>query len=181
MRKKYNSFNKGELYMEQQKSYRVGEKEYSREQLIAFGRSHYPKLYWIPRVLGFIFAFVALLIIGALGLIYIILDKAGAIDAEFPTWVFFIPGGVFGMFFLAGLILIIVSCVGRSDQTYINHALNYLTKMELQGNTPELQQKAERILDQRDMEQLERNERLLKGGVITQEEFDRRKAEILGK
>ena len=124
---------------------------------------------------------MALLILGALGLIYIVLDKAGAIDAEFPTWIFFIPGGVFGMFFLAGLVLIIVSCVGRSEQTYIDHALNYLTKMDLKGSTPEIQTKAERILDQRDLEQLARNERLLKGGVITQEEFDRRKAEILGK
>ena len=159
----------------------VGGEEYSREQLLAFGKQHYPRLYWIPRVLGFIFAFVALLILGALGLIYIVLDKAGAIDAEFPTWIFFIPGGVFGMFFLAGLVLIIVSCVGRSEQTYIDHALNYLTKMDLKGSTPEIQTKAERILDQRDLEQLARNERLLKGGVITQEEFDRRKAEILGK
>ena len=164
-----------------QNTFKVGEKEYSREQLIAFGKSHYPKLYWIPRVLGFIFAFVALLILGALGLIYIILDKAGAIYAEFPTWIFFIPGGVFGMFFLAGLVLIIVSCIGRSEQKYIDHALNYLTKMDLKGSTPEIQTKAERILDQRDLEQLARNERLLKGGVITQEEYDRRKAEILGK
>lgn len=162
------------------KAYTVGEKEYSREQLIAFGKSHYPKLYWIPRVLGFIFAFVALLILGALGLIYIILDKAGAIDADFPTWIFFIPGGVFGMFFLAGLVLIVVSCIGRSEQKYIDHALNYLTKHELNNEATPEKQKSNRILDQQDMERLARYERLLKGGVITQEEYDRRKAEILG-
>ena len=164
-----------------QQSYTVNGKEYSREQLLAFGKQHYPRLYWIPRVLGFIFAFAALLVLGLLGLVYIILDKADVINADFPTWIFFIPGGAFGMFFLAGLVLIIISCIGRSEQTYIDHALNYLTKMDLKGSTPEIQTKAERILDQRDLEQLARNERLLKGGVITQEEFDRRQAEILGK
>lgn len=164
-----------------QQSYTVNGKEYSREQLLAFGKQHYPRLYWIPRFLGFLFAFVALIVLGLLGLVYIILDKAGAINADFPTWIFFIPVGFFGIFFLAALVLIIVSCIGRSEQKYIDHALNYLTKMDLKGSTPEIQTKAERILDQRDLEQLARNERLLKGGVITQEEFDRRQAEILGK
>ena len=164
-----------------QQTYTVNGKEYSREQLLAFGKQHYPRLYWIPRFLGFLFAFVALIVLGLLGLVYIILDKADVINADFPTWVFFIPVGFFGIFFLAGLVLIIVSCIGRSEQKYIDHALNYLTKMDLKGSTPEIQTKAERILDQRDLEQLARNERLLKGGVITQEEFDRRQAEILGK
>ena len=83
-----------------QQTYNVNGKEYSREQLLAFGKEHYPKLYWIPRVLGFIISFAALLILGGLGLVYLILEKAGAIDAEFPTWVFIIPTVVFGMFFL---------------------------------------------------------------------------------
>ena len=163
-----------------QQTYNVNGKEYSREQLLAFGKEHYPKLYWIPRFLGFLFAFVALIVLGLLGLVYIILDKAGAIDADFPTWVFFIPSGFFGIFFLAGLVLIIVSYIGRSEQKYINHALNYLTKHELNNEpTPEMQ-KSNRILDQQDMERLARYERLLKGGVITQEEYDRKRAEILG-
>ena len=164
-----------------QQTYTVNGKEYSREQLLAFGKEHYPRLYWIPRVLGFILCFATLLILGLLGLVYIILDKAGAITPDFPTWVFLIPVGLFGFMFLAALVLIIVSCIGRSEQKYIDHALNYLTKHELQGEAaPELQKKSKRILDQQDMERLARYERLLKGGVISQEEYDKKRAEILG-
>ena len=168
--------------MNKQQTYNVNGKEYSREQLLAFGKEHYPKLYWIPRVLGFIIAFAALLILGMLGLVYLILDKAGAIDTEFPTWVFIIPAVVFGMFFLTGLILIVVSCIGRSEQKYINHAITYLTKVDLkQSSMPELDEnKKGRILDQQDIERLERYGRLLKGGVITQEEYDKKRAELLG-
>ncbi len=115
-----------------------------------------------------------------LGLVYLILNKAGAIDAEFPTWVFIIPAVVFGMFFLTGVILIVVSCIGRSEQKYIDHAINYIAKNGLPQATEPDVQKAKRILDQQDMERLARYERLLKGGVITQEEYDRRRAEILG-
>ena len=32
--------------------YTIGEKEYSREELLAFGKAHYPKFYWIYRGLG---------------------------------------------------------------------------------------------------------------------------------
>lgn len=160
-----------------QDTYKVDEKEYSREQLLAFGKDHYPKLYWMPRVIGFIIAFAALLILGLLGLVYLILDKAGAIDADFPTWVFIIPTVVFGMFFLTGIILIVISCIGRSEQKYINHAITYLTKVDLkQSSMPELDEnKKGRILDQQDIERLERYGRLLKGGVITQEEYDQKK------
>ena len=163
-----------------QQTYTVNGKEYSREQLLAFGKQHYPRLYWIPRVIGFIIAFASLFILGMLGLVIIILDKAGAIDAEFPTWVFIIPGVVFGMFFLTGVILIVVSCIGRSEQKYIDHAINYIAKNGLPQATSPDAQKAKRILDNQDMERLARYERLLKGGVITQEEYDRRRAEILG-
>ena len=92
-----------------QQTYTVNGKEYSREQLLAFGKQHYPRLYWIPRSLGFILGFVSLLVLALLGLVYIILDKAGAIDADFPTWIFFIPVGLFGFMFLVALVLIIVS------------------------------------------------------------------------
>lgn len=161
-----------------QQSYTINDKEYSREQLIAFGKEHYPKLYWIPRVLGFIFSFVALLVILVLVLVYFILDKAGAIDPEFPTWVFFIPGGMFGIFFLVGVILIVVSCIGRSDEKYIRHAISYITKAQINNQNPNIQ--TNKPLHQQDIETLERYGRLLKGGVISQEEYDKKKAELLG-
>ena len=162
-----------------QQTYTVNGKEYSREQLLAFGKEHYPKLYWIPRAFGFIFCFVGLLVLALIGLVFIILDKVGAITPDFPTWIFLIPGGFFGFFFLIGLILIIVSCVGRSEQKYIDRAISYLTRYGDQDTPSSDQLKANRILDQQDLERLARYERLLKGGVISQEEYDRRRKDIL--
>ena len=45
-----------------QQKYMVGDKEYSREQLIAFGKDHNPRLYWTPRLIGIILMFAGLLI-----------------------------------------------------------------------------------------------------------------------
>ena len=33
-------------------TYQFGDKEYTRQQVIDYGRAHYPKLYWIPRGIG---------------------------------------------------------------------------------------------------------------------------------
>ena len=33
-------------------SYQFGDKEYTRQQVIDYGREHYPKLYWIKRGIG---------------------------------------------------------------------------------------------------------------------------------
>ena len=166
-----------------QSTYTVGEKEYSREQLIAFGKEHYPKFYWIARGLGIIFFLVGLLVMGMIGLVMLILNKAGVFDPDFPIWVFYIPLGVFGLMALAGLICFILSFVGRTEQKYINHALAYLTKVELKEEAlaPNTEKaKAERILSQRDKETLARYDRLLKGGVISQEEYEAKRREILG-
>ena len=38
-----------------QNTYEVNGKLYSKEQLIALGKQQYPKLYWIPRIVGIIF------------------------------------------------------------------------------------------------------------------------------
>ena len=164
-----------------QDTYKVNDKEYSREQLIAFGKEHYPKLYWIPRILGIIFLIIGLIACGMLGLVMLILKLTGVFNTpDFPIWVFYIPLGLFGGIGVGGIICIVVSCLGRNDQTYIDHALAYLTKTEINNNVPPEMKKTDKLLMQEDIERLERNERLLKGGVITQEEYDRRRKEILG-
>ena len=156
------------------KTYTIGDKQYSKEQLVAFGKEHYPKFYWIARGVGILLLFVGLIVMGMIGIVLIILNAVGVFkDPDFPTWAFYIPLGVFGLIFLAGLICIILSFVGRSEQKYLNHALAYLTKCEARG------QNVETLLSQKQLDELARNERLLKGGVITQEEFDRRKEELI--
>ena len=167
-----------------QQTYTVGDKTYSREQLIAFGKQHYPRFYWIARGIGIILFFVGLLVMAIIGIVMLILNSVGVFaDPEFPTWVFYIPLGFFGLMALAGLICFILSFVGRTEQKYINHALAYLTKVELKEEAlaPNTEKaKAERILSQRDKETLARYDRLLKGGVISQEEYEEKRREILG-
>jgi energy-coupling factor transporter transmembrane protein EcfT len=153
-----------------QDTYTVGDKTYSREQLIAFGKDHYPKFYWIARGLGIVFFLIGLLVMGMIGLVMLILNKAGVFDPDFPIWVFYIPLGLFGSIFLAGLICFIVSFAVNTDEKYINYALSYLTNHH--GTIDNL--------PKRDREALERYERLLNGGVITQEEYQEKVKEILG-
>ena len=165
-----------------QQTYSVGDKEYSREQLIAFGKQHYPRFYWIARGIGIMLLLISLLVMGLIGLVMLILNQVGVFDPDFPIWVFYIPLGFFGLVALAGLICFILSFIGRTEQKYINHALAYLTKVELKEEAlaPNTEKaKAERILSQRDKETLARYDRLLKGGVISQEEYEEKRREIL--
>ena len=162
-----------------QNTYEVNGKLYSKEQLIALGKQQYPKLYWIPRIVGIILLFVSLLMCALLLIPIFVLTKTGVFDdPDFPKWVFAIPYGLFGGIGIGGIICIVVSCLGRSKQTYIDHALAYLTKQEIRTINNK-DGRVERVLTQDEIETLERNERLLKGGVITQEEYDRRRKEIL--
>lgn len=166
-----------------QQTYTVGNKEYSREQLIAFGKEHYPKFYWIARGIGIMLLLIGLLIMGMIGIVMLILNSFNVFDPDFPIWVFYIPLGFFGLMALAGILCIVLSFVGRTEQKYINHALAYLTKVELKEEalSPNTEKaKAERILSERDREALARYDRLLKGGVISQEEYDAKRREILG-
>ena len=164
----------------QQQTYTVGDKTYSREQLIAFGKEHYPKFYWIPRILGIIFMFSALFIMMLIGIVMLILHFTGVLsEPDFPIWAFFIPLGVFGLFFIAGLITFIVSFVGRTEEKYISHALEYITKVELKQGKGSIKE-TDIILSERDREALARYDRLLKGGVISQEEYEEKRKEILG-
>lgn len=154
------------------KTYTISGKEYSKEQLIIIGKQHYPKFNLIPRIVGILLFSIGLLVCGLLGIVLLILNLVGVFsDPEFPIWVFYIPFGLFGAITIAGIICFICSFIRKSDEAYIQHAIKYLTKLEINNKSIDLNQ----TLSPRDQETLARNERLLKGGVITQEEFDKRK------
>ena len=153
-------------------TYTIGDKQYSREQLIALGKDKYPKFNLIPRIVGILLFSIGLLVCGLLGIVLLILNVSGVFtDPEFPIWVFFIPLGIFGTLVLAGIICFICSFIRKPDEAYIQHAIKYLTKLEINNKNIGI----DKTLNPRDQETLARNERLLKGGVITQEEFDKRK------
>ena len=157
-----------------------GETTYSKEQLIAFGKEHYPRFYLIPRFVGIILLSVALLVTSLLGLVMLILKLTGVFDdPNFPIWVFFIPLGLFILLGISGIICIVVSFIKKSDEKYINHALAYLTKRDILLANKSEKEKEEMLLSKQDKETLERYNRLLKGGVISQEEYDKKKEELL--
>lgn len=161
------------------KTYIISGREYSKEQLIVIGKDRYPKFRFIPRIVGIVLLFVGGLVCALFSIVPAVLNAAGVLDdPDFPAWVLIIPFAVFGGILLVGLILFICSFIKNSEQTYINYAIKYLTKLSL--NNQNSGDGIEQPLSKRDQETLERYERLLKGGVITEEEFEKRKKELLG-
>jgi hypothetical protein len=160
-----------------QEKYVIKDKEYSRDALIEYGRNARPGVFWIPRMLGIIFMGAGLIIMALIGITMLILNATGVFsEPDFPVWVFFIPLGVFGLYTLVGLLLFIFSFVGHTEERYIKYAIRYLNK----HHKTLCNSDQERLLSPRDVRTLERYDRLLKGGAISQEEYDRKKKEILG-
>ena len=147
-----------------EKSYQIGSKEYTREELYMIGREHYPKLYIIPIVLGVIFLCVGLLVDLIVGVITIIL--ANIPDLDIPMWPFFIPLG------FLGILMIVIGACGRSKERYIRYGYNYILKATNNGQNQEVVVKTNKQVV--DDETLARYQRLVKGGVITQEEYDKK-------
>ena len=150
-------------------SYQIGNKKYTREELYMIGREHYPRLYYIPISIGIIFLCIGLfieLIVGVMTIIF-----ASTMEPDFPIWVFYIPLGVFGLFILVGIILIVVGACGRSKEKYIRYGYNYVLKATDNGQNQNVVRTNKQMVSD---EQLARYQRLLKGGVITQEEYDKK-------
>ena len=163
-------------YMKQE-FYIVNDKKYHRDQLIAFGKEEKPKVFLIPRILGIIIFGFGVFIMGLIGMVMLILYFTGVFnEPEFPIWAFYIPLGVFGFIALIGLLCFIVSFIPHRENTYIRYAIRYMTKHDITLCDSD----EERLLSPRDAEALKRNDRLLKGGVISKEEHDKRKEEIVG-
>ena len=158
--------------MEQEK-FAIGQKEYTQDELYLIGKEHFPKFYYIPRILGLICLPVFFFIEAVLGTLTIIFAKT--MEDDFPIWAFYIPLIVFGVFLLISLLLVVISFFGRSRNRCIRYGYNYVLKQTNNGEN----NKVVSTVDQRkNQEELDRYTRLLKGGVITQEEFDKKKEEL---
>lgn len=113
-------------------TYQYGDKEYTRQQVIDYGRAHYPKLYWIPRGIG-ISALAASLL-----LVVIMLMGAGLIVREVgeeyldtyfsdPRMVAEIATAV--ILVIAGIIAIIASFVKPNDEKCFIHGEKLLKQI----------------------------------------------------
>ena len=165
--------------MYDQPYYIVGDKQFSREELLTFGRQHYPKFYWIKRGIG-----IGLLSIGLLYFIISIsiLAAYGFPYAEPGTYIliFFLPI----IFSLTGAVLFSISFISLPDDSYIKHALDYYYKVDRNEKryaqrVEQRTNKVNRVENNQNIDQLLKYKELLDSGAITQEEFEQKKKELL--
>lgn len=158
--------------MENEEKIIIGEKEYSRDELLAFGKCHYPKFYWIPRGIGIGLMFAGFFSISLLLLIAIAKPE---IFKESYFWGMIIPFAVLG---IGGIISYIVSFKKQPDENYIKHAIDYYTRLD--RNTKAKEVRLEKRKEKEDISQLLKYKQLLDAGAITEEEYNNKKKEILG-
>ncbi len=162
--------------------YIIGEKEYTRQELLDFGKQHYPKFYWIPRGIG-----IGLMFIGTfLALIYMLVAIAYGAEFEGESYntlyyLAIIPCLIVAV---AGFIAFAASFVKKPDDAYIQHAIAYYEKVDAnnkikQAKLNALNEKTIKQEDNKDVSQLIKYKELLDKGIITQEEFDQKKKELL--
>ena len=163
--------------MENKERIYIGEKEYSRDELLAFGKCHYPKFYWIPRGVGIGFMAVGFTAISLLVLFAAInhefLSKSNTIN-----WYLWVQIIAFACVGIGGLISYIVSFKKLPDENYIKHAVDYYTRLD--RNTKAREARLERRKEKEDVTQLLKYKQLLDAGAITEEEYNNKKKEILG-
>ena len=159
----------------------IGEKEYRREELLEFGKQHYPKFYWIYRGSG-----LGLISIGLMtALIYTLVAIAfkDKFDERF-VWINYSIAISFGLMAIAGIVLFIVSFKKKPDEAYIKHAIDYYTKLDanLKARDARIKAREERIAkkeENKNINELLKYKKLLDAGVITQEDYDKKKEELL--
>ena len=155
--------------------YVIGDKEYSREELLTFGKRHYPKFYWISRGIGIGFMFIGFI----LGLIFLLVGIIRMLNnAElWEQWIYYGNAIWTLLMGVAGVIVFAISFKPLPDEAYIKHAVDYYTKLDLRNKkrAARTAQKEEK----KDLNQLIKYKELLDKGVITQEEYDAKKKELL--
>ena len=160
-------------------NYVIGDKEYSREELLVFGKSHYPKFYWIKRGIGIFLMFVGFLAATGLvaGGVAFQLGMADKGDAQYAAWAFY--GSAISSFIIGvvGVIIFAVSFKPLPDESYVKHAVDYYTKLDAEQKKKEIRKAQKEEKDE--INQLIKYKKLLDAGVITQEEYDAKKKELL--
>ena len=157
----------------------IGEKEYSREELLVFGKSHYPKFYWIKRGIGIFLMFVGFLSATALvaTAVGLQLGLSNYDAAQYSAWALYSSGAVSFTIGIVGVVTFAISFKPLPDEAYIKHAVDYYTKLAANEKKREVRKAQKEEKDE--INQLIKYKKLLDAGVITQEEYDAKKKELL--
>ena len=146
--------------------YTINGVEYTRSNLLAIGKEHYPQFYWIRRGvgIGLIMLAVVVLIIA----LSVYLPQLGATHT-----VFIVSCAFCALTAVVGLVLIIWSFKPYPDDEYIAYAEAYLRKQNKRA------EKTNKAKESENIELLIKYKKLLDEGIITQEEFENKKKELL--
>ena len=164
-------------------NYIIGGKEYTREELLEFGKKRYPKFYWIKRGIGI--GLMAIFGISAISFLIIAISLYGHTEdsddwlklGEYIFRTSTISACVCGLLFIGGLALFIVSFVENNDDGYIKRAVNYYKRQAAN----EAYRKAEEVAKQEEDEinALIKYKRQRDAGEISQEEYEAKKNVLL--
>ena len=160
--------------MQENYYYTIGDRQYSRDELLIFGRQHYPKFYWIKRGIG-----IGFLFIGLLSCLIILVAVLSVGFPKDPAAVGSVIGGLVfcGSLAIVGAVLFSVSFIKLPDESYIKHAIDYYTRLYRQNQ--QRQTKVAARSGNVTADQLLKFKELLDAGAITQEEYDAKKKELL--
>ena len=112
-------------------NYIIGDKEYSREELLTFGKHHYPKFYWISRGIGIFLMFMGFL--SGLSLLLVGIVKMLNNAPVWYQWIFYGNAIWTLLMGIAGVIVFAISFKPLPDESYIKHAVDYYTKLDLRN------------------------------------------------
>ena len=163
--------------MENDEKVLIGDKEFTRDELLAFGKCHYPKFYWIPRGIGIAFMSSGFSAISLL-ILFAIINHSFIKENNMINWALWIEVISAASVAIAGIICYIISFKKQPDENYIKHATDYYTRVDANKKARE-KRLAERK-EKQEVAQLLKYKKLYDEGAITQEEYENKKKEILG-
>ena len=164
-------------------NYIIGGNEYTREELLEFGKKRYQKFYWVKRGIGI--GLMAIFSYFTVCFLFVAISCANA--PEDPhTWLeldkhlisFSIIGScISGSLFLGGLALFIVSFVEHNDEGYIKRAVKYYERKAAYEADLKAEEAYKKEKDE--LAALIKYKRQRDAGEISQEEYETKKKELL--
>lgn len=149
-------------------SFTIDGRSYTEKELIEIGKDHYPKFYWISRGVG-----IGLMSIGVLSaLMFLVMLGASGFES-YEGSSYYLLMTIFCIIASFGVLLFLISFIRQSKRTYIEYAKAYLARYAARN------EKIARKEEKDNVEQLINYKKLLDAGIITQEEFDQKKKELL--
>lgn len=150
--------------------FQVGERTYSNDELYKIGKLHFPKRYWVKRGIGIALWVMALNY--SVSIPFTTIFWAFQIENPARAIVLVLIFSPLAILFAAGLIVFLLSFKAEPREVYIDYGKKYLIKADANSKARDIK------LERRRYKELANYKKLLDRGVITQEEFEKKKEEL---